>query len=206
MKTLNIVLIVFISTAIQAQILSPLSLNSMGRSTTVGNLMLEDNLGELQIYTLSTPTFLYTQGSLQPEVGTTSTVPPINDVTLGEGAYLLDALGYTAENVEENVMLEFTLGEVVSQSIANINFLLTQGILQPYNGKYWVGNFSTDWKNHLNWSPAYEPTASDSVIIPPLRPNYPIITSGKVGVCHDLLLMDGSSLRINLGGTLTVQN
>ena len=190
----------------KAQILSPSCLSSMGRSLIVGNLILEENLGDLQINTLSTPTFLYTQGSLQPEVGTTSTVPPINDVTLGEGAYLLDALGYTAENVEENVMLEFTLGEVVSQSIANINFLLTQGILQPYNGKYWVGNISTDWKNHLNWSPAYEPTASDSVIIPPLRPNYPIITSGKVGVCHDLLLMDGSSLRINLGGTLTVQN
>lgn len=206
MKSYLFFIFCFTSTGLVSQILSPVSLNSMGRSTAVGNLILEENLGDLQINTITTPTFLYTQGSLQPEVGTTSTVPPINDVTLGEGAYLLDALGYTAENFEENVMLEFTLGEVVSQSIDNINFLLTQGILQPYNGKYWVGNFSTDWKNHLNWSPAYEPTTSDSVIIPPLRPNYPIITSGKVGVCHDLLLMDGSSLRINLGGTLTVQN
>ena len=206
MKSYLFFIFCFTSTGLVSQILSPVSLNSMGRSTVVGNLMLEDNLGELQIYTLSTPTFLYTQGSLQPEVGTTSTVPPINDVTLGEGAYLLDALGYTIENFEDDYLLEFTLGEVVSKTQLISTNMLTQGILQPYNGKHWTGMVSTAWKEKNNWSPAIEPTLQDDVIIPPMCPNYPIIASGKTGMCMSLLLMEGTNLQIKQGGVLIMNN
>ncbi len=206
MKSYLFFIFCFTSTGLVSQILSPVSLNSMGRSTVVGNLMLEDNLGELQIYTLSTPTFLYTQGSLQPEVGTTSTVPPINDVTLGEGAYLLDALGYTIENFEDDYLLEFTLGEVVSKTQLVSTNMLTQGILQPYNGKHWTGMVSTAWKEKNNWSPAIEPTLQDDVIIPPMCPNYPIIASGKTGMCMSLLLMEGTNLQIKQGGVLIMNN
>jgi hypothetical protein len=206
MKSYLFFIFCFTSTGLVSQILSPISINSMGRSTIVGNLMLEENLGDLQINTLSTPTFLYTQGSLQPEVGTTSTVPPINDVTLGEGACLLDALGFTVENLEDDYLLEFTLGEVVSKTQVVSTNLLTQGLLQPYNGKHWTGMVSTAWKEKNNWSPAIEPTLQDDVIIPPMCPNYPIIGSGKIGFCRDLLLMEGSSLQIKLGGTLMAEN
>ncbi len=190
----------------KAQTLSPSCLSSIGRSVTVGNIMLEENLGDLQINTITTPTFLYTQGSLQPEVGTTSTVPPINDVTLGEGAHLLDAMGYTVENFEDDYLLEFTLGEVVSKTQLISTNMLTQGILQPYNGKHWTGMVSTAWKEKNNWSPAIEPTLQDDVIIPPMCPNYPIIASGKTGMCMSLLLMEGTNLQIKQGGVLIMNN
>lgn len=206
MKSNLLVIFFFYSIWCNSQILSPSNLNCMGRSLTSGNLMIEDNLGSLEIFTISTPTFVYTQGFIQPDAGTTNEVPYINDVYLGGGSYLLDAMGSSVEYFEDDIMLEFSLGEVVSKTQEISGNMLTQGILQPYAGKHWTGLLSTAWKEKNNWSPAIEPTAEDDVIIPPLCPNYPIIANGKTGNCKNILLMDGASLRVKAGGTLLLHN
>ena len=206
MKKFLLVIFCLNSISGSSQILSPAGICSMGRSLTNGNLMIEDNLGSLEISTITTPTFVYTQGFIQPEVGTTTEVPYINDVYLGGGSYLLDAMGSTVDYFEDDIMLEFSLGEVVSKTQEISGNMLTQGILQPYAGKHWTGLLSTAWKEKNNWSPAIEPTAEDDVIIPPLCPNYPIIAIGKTGNCKNILLMDGTSLSIKAGGTLLLHN
>ncbi len=200
------ILCCFTSYGLYSQILSPVSLNCMGRSLNNGNLIIEDNLGSLEISTIATPTFVYTQGFIQPDAGTTNEVPHINDISLGAGSYLLDVMGGTITQFEDDLMLEYSLGEVVSKTQAISTHLLTQGVLQPYIGKYWTGLVSTAWKEKNNWSPAIEPTLEDDVIIPPLCPNYPIIASGKIGSCRNILMMEGTALLIKAGGTLFVQN
>lgn len=190
----------------KAQILSPSCLSSMGRSLASGDLVLEDNIGSLQIATLSTPTFVYTQGFIQPDAGFTNEVPFINDVSLGDGSYLLDVLGGTANGFEDDLMLEYSLGEVVSKTQEIPTNLLTQGVLQPYRGKHWTGMVSTAWKEKNNWSPAIEPTLQDDVIIPPMCPNYPVLAGGKTGMCLSLLLMEGTSLQIKQGAVLLMNN
>ena len=206
MKSYLLVIFLFYSIWCNSQILSPSNLNCMGRSLTSGNLMLEDNLGSLEITTIITPTFVYTQGFIQPDVGTTTEVPNINDVSLGDESYLLDVLGSTSYQGGSNLMLEYSLGEVVTKTQDISTHLLTQGVLQPYAGKHWTGLLSSAWKEKNNWSPAIEPTAEDDVIIPSLCPNYPIIANGKTGNCKNILLMDGTSLRVKAGGTLLLHN
>jgi len=187
---------------LQAQILSPSTTGSAGRSVIVGNIYLEDHIGSTWSSTISTPTFMNTQGFLQPDQGTTSVVPPINDILLIGGNYTLDALGSTVENAEENALVEFSLGELVSMTLSTPQNMLTQGILQPF-GKHWTGLINTSWTNTGNWSPPFIPTDKDDVTIPPNCPNYPIINNGVNGFCNHLLLMYGSSLTVNSGGSLS---
>lgn len=113
-----------------AQQLYPATISSGGSSKLAGNILLEDNVGGLVVTTLSTSSFIYTQGFLQPDNGTASTVPYINDVVLSSGSGL-DNAGTTFIN--GNIVLDFTVGEVASKTLINANNLLTQGILQPYN-------------------------------------------------------------------------
>lgn len=190
---------------LQSQILSPSTTGSTGRSVIVGNIYLEDHIGSTWSSTISTPTFMYTQGFLQPDQGTTSVVPPINDILPIGGNYTLDALGSTVENAEENALVEFSLGELVSMTLSTPQNILTQGILQPF-GKHWTGLINTSWTNTGNWSPPCIPTDKDDVTIPPNCPNYPIIVTGVTGNCNHLLLMTGSSLVVNSGGSLSSIN
>ena len=112
-----------------AQQLYPTTLSSGGSSNTNGSLMLESSVGGLVVETISTPTFMYTQGFLQPDAGSTNTVPYINDVTLSSGSGL-DNAGTTF--ISGNTMLEFTVGEFASITLNSANNMLTQGILQPF--------------------------------------------------------------------------
>jgi hypothetical protein len=89
---------------------------------------LEDALGGFAVSTIGTSTFLYTQDFLQPDKGSTTTIPLINNVILNSGAGI-DNAGTTFIN--GNSMLEFTLGEVASITHSSANNVLTQGILQP---------------------------------------------------------------------------
>ena len=115
---------------VQAQQFTPTTISSGGRSSSNGGIILEDNVGGLMVSTISTPTFMYSQGFIQPDAGTTTVVPPINDVVLNSGAGI-DNAGTTFIN--GNIMLEFTVGEVASKTLGDGNNLLTQGILQPYS-------------------------------------------------------------------------
>ena len=198
---LLLALVFTVNTNLFAQILSPVNTGSYGRSSLNGGVLLEDNIGSIQVSTLSTPTFMYTQGFLQPDAGTTNIVPPINDVTLS-GGFALDNAGTTFS--AGSAMIDFTLGETASITLNSANNMVTQGILQPYGGHYWTGLVNTDWKNVNNWSPAYEPTRADDVIIPAFCPHYPVITNSIIAHCKSLSAMPGTSVNVNTGGQLNV--
>lgn len=113
----------------KAQLLTPQTISTAGVSSSNGGVLLEYSIGGTLVSTISTPTFVYTQGFLQPDAGTTTTPPHINDVALSSGSGFNNA-GTTFIN--GNTMLEFTLGEVASTTLNSPNNMLTQGILQPY--------------------------------------------------------------------------
>ncbi|MEN9548851.1 MAG: hypothetical protein RIR12_1442 [Bacteroidota bacterium] len=110
------------------QQLSPHTINNAGQFRSAGGAQLEDALGGFAVSTIGTSTFLYTQDFLQPDKGSTTTIPLINNVILNSGAGI-DNAGTTFIN--GNSMLEFTLGEVASITHSSANNVLTQGILQP---------------------------------------------------------------------------
>lgn len=193
------------SSSLFSQMISPSTIGSFGKSTSVSSILLEDHIGNLFTHSISTNTFLYTQGFLQPDAGTTNQVPFINDIVLEGGLYLLDAMGSTVENFEENALLDFALGEVASITLYNGSNMLTQGVLQPY-GKHWTGIVNSDWFVAGNWSPPVIPNDKDDVIIPDLCPNYPILTIGDAGICRHLLMRPGASLEIQVGASLMVNN
>jgi hypothetical protein len=125
----HFILFLFIAGEAKAQQLTPTTISSGGSSKLAGSVLLEDNVGGFIVNTISTPTFMYTQGFIQPDAGTVTTLPPINNVVLNSGAGI-DNAGTTFIN--GNIMLEFTVGEVASKTLGDGNNLLTQGILQPF--------------------------------------------------------------------------
>jgi hypothetical protein len=127
---LTVFTILLIGGIVKAQQLTPTTISSGGSSKLAGGVLLEDNVGGFIVNTISTPTFMYTQGFIQPDAGTTIIVPHINDVVLNSGSGL-DNAGTTFIN--GNIMLEFTVGEVASNTLFGGTNMLTQGILQPYN-------------------------------------------------------------------------
>lgn len=114
----------------EAQQLSPQSISTAGKSSATGGILLESETGGFAVSSFYGTTYLYTQGFLQPEAGTTSSVqtPPSLANTLGVG---VDNGGSTFIN--GNIMLEFTTGEFASKTLNAGSSLLTQGILQPYS-------------------------------------------------------------------------
>ena len=199
LSNFNTILFILVCNILHAQMLSPQTIGSTGRSTSVAGVILEDHIGSTWTQTIHTPAFIYTQGFLQPDAGTTQVVPYIN---LIGGYHTLDAQGSTIVNIPGNIMLEYTIGEVVSITLDTPQNMLTQGILQPM-GKHWTGVVNTSWMVTGNWSPPFIPTDRDDVIIPPDCPNYPIITNGVHANCKNLLLMNGSSVDVKIGGSLT---
>lgn len=114
----------------QAQMISPQTVNSGGNYKTAGNIILEDAIGSLAVTTINTSTFMYTQGFIQPDAGTTSGPLYVNDVILSTSGNGFTNAGTTFTN--GTLMLEFTTGEMASITLNNGNNMLTQGILQPY--------------------------------------------------------------------------
>ena len=207
MKSIITSLVFFLghSCILFSQLLSPSTISFYGSSKINGNIMLEDNIGSLVTQSIITPTFLYTQGFIQPDIGTTNIIPHINDILLIGGNYALNSQGTTLENIAYNVKMEYTVGEVASRSLYSAQGILTQGILQPY-GKHWIGLVGTNWLETGNWTPSFIPTIYDDVIISSNCPNYPIITNGISAICKNLSLMYGSNIVVRIGGSLTTNN
>lgn len=128
---LSSIIILAAIVTVQAQQLIPTTISSGGSSKLAGGVLLEDNVGGLIVSTISTPAVMYTQGFIQPDAGTVTSLPPINDVVLSSGAGI-DNGGATF--ISGNTMLEFTVGEVASKTLFGGTNMLTQGILQPYPG------------------------------------------------------------------------
>lgn len=112
-----------------AQQLTPQAINAAGQSSTTAGILLESETGGFAVSSFYGTTYLYTQGVLQPDAGTTTVipVPPQLSSTLGMG---VTNAGTTSIN--GNIMLEFTTGEFASITLQQNNSMLTQGILQPY--------------------------------------------------------------------------
>lgn len=131
MKQIKITLLLLLAGGFaKAQLLTPQTLSAAGVSSSNGGVLLEYSLGGVSVSTISTATFIYTQGFLQPNEGTTNTAPVINNVLLSTGSTLNNA-GTTFIN--GGVMLEFTLGEMACITLSSANNKLTQGILQPFS-------------------------------------------------------------------------
>jgi hypothetical protein len=71
--------------------------------------------------------------------------------------------------------------------------------------KTWTGTTNTDWATPTNWMPNGVPTAADTVYIANVI-NKPVILSGATAVCINAIMQASSTLTINSGGTLTIQN
>ena len=67
---------------------------------------------------------------------------------------------------------------------------------------YWTGKVSTNWHNHLNWSPEFVPTNTIQAIIP-LRSNLPVISDSEAR-CKGLQLQQGTSIQVDNNRTLRV--
>lgn len=118
-----------IRTQAHAQQLLPQAIGAAGQSYTSNNLLLESNVGELVVTDISTMKFMYTPGFLQPEAGTTASIPEINNVVLNSGSGTDNA---GASFKTGNAGIDFTVGEWVSLTHSNSSHIITQGILQPY--------------------------------------------------------------------------
>ncbi len=129
-KIIYLALFLLLTGKIKAQQLYPTTISSGGTWNSNGGVLLEYSVGGLVVSTLGTPTFMYTQGFLQPDAGSTTILPPpINDVVLNSGAGI-DNAGTTFIN--GGIMIEFTVGEVASKTLSGASNMLTQGILQPF--------------------------------------------------------------------------
>ncbi|PQJ78695.1 T9SS type A sorting domain-containing protein [Polaribacter porphyrae] len=69
----------------------------------------------------------------------------------------------------------------------------------------WAGTTNTNWNTTTNWKPNFVPTSTTSLLIPNVV-NQPIISTNTVVVANDINLEASSSLTIDAGGALTVNN
>lgn len=196
-------LIVFVSSFVQAQQLTSQTFSAAGTSSSNGNVVLEYTLGGLSVSTISTSTFMYTQGFLQPDAGITHTIPHINDVVFSSGS-TLDNSGTTFIN--GSIMVEFSLGEIACSTLSGANNMLTQGILQPYHYFIWTGVVNNLWIEPGNWNIGVLPIKSDEVLIPPGCPNYPVLENTHRGHCRLLTAQAGTSVTLNTGGLLRLHS
>jgi hypothetical protein len=129
MKTYILILLSLLSLKSAGQSLQPQTLGSAGQSATANGLLLEYTLGDLQVQPVSAGAFLYTPGFLQPDAGSTTLIPVINNVKIDGGAGIDNAGGFFQQGTAS---LEFSVGESASLSLLQGNTLLTQGLIQPY--------------------------------------------------------------------------
>ena len=106
--------------------------NTAGTQSVTGSIQLDWSLGELSVQAMKTDYVWNTEGVLQPQAGTTTTLPPaVNNMPVLAG-YGLDNSGTYLTNSDHNLMIEFTIGEMASKTLEQNNAMFTQGLLQPY--------------------------------------------------------------------------
>jgi hypothetical protein len=82
-------------------------------------------------------------------------------------------------------------------------FMTSQNLFAA--SKTWTGTTSTDWATPTNWLPSGVPTAMDTVYIANVT-NKPVILSGTTALGLHITLNASSTLTINSGGILSIQN
>lgn len=119
------------------QTLSPQTINASGAAVHLSGIQLEYSVGGLVKQPSSTPTVFLTQDFLQPYASDLEIDPEdpgnpgggVGGLQLASGAGV-DNAGTTFIN--EQAIIDFTVGEAVSMSLESGSNLLTQGILQPF--------------------------------------------------------------------------
>jgi hypothetical protein len=130
MKYTTVVLVLLVCATASAQQLSVQTINNAGQSRSAGGLLLEDAVGGLVVAAVNSTAILYTPDFLQPDAGTTTSIPTVGNVQATSGSAGIDNGGGTL--IKNTLLLEFTVGEVASLSLQQPGGMLTQGILQPY--------------------------------------------------------------------------
>lgn len=130
-KYITAALFLLIGCAATAQQLSVQTTNSAGQSHSAGGLLLEDAVGALVVEGVNSSVIMYTPDFLQPDAGTTTSIPTVGNAKSTSSSAGIDNGGGSLS--QGAFMLEFTVGEVSSISLQQQGNLLTQGILQPYN-------------------------------------------------------------------------
>ena len=67
----------------------------------------------------------------------------------------------------------------------------------------WTGNIDSNWNNPGNWSTSVVPTTLNDITIAGAA-HYPVITTGNTTFCHNLTILSGGNLTINLGKSMIV--
>jgi hypothetical protein len=114
---------------IHAQQLSPTAINSSGYSITNNDIFLEGSFGETFTEPYSNAVFdmMLTQGLLQPDKRAGIPVRPRASIVFPSG---IDNAGNSV--TANGIFLENTIGEFATATLSSTNYMLTQGILQPY--------------------------------------------------------------------------
>jgi hypothetical protein len=130
MKCYLVILFQVLSLVGYGQILTPMVIGSSGSSRSNGSILLEDHMGSLTVSVITTQSFMYTEGFVQPDAGTMSgNNVYVNDVILDGGNFLLDAAGRSISS--SAALLEYTMGEFACNTLFNSPNMLTQGLPQP---------------------------------------------------------------------------
>lgn len=160
-KYKTVVLLLLVCATASAQQLSVQTTNNAGQSRSAGGILLEDAVGGLVVVAVNSTAIMYTPDFLQPNAGTTNSIPTIGNVQMTSGYAGLDNGGCTL--AQGALMLEFTVGEVASISLQQPGSLLTQGILQPFTlttlpvmGLDFVASRVNNHEVRLNWKTVQE--------------------------------------------------
>ena len=143
---------------------------------------------------------------------------------------VLLSLGSTGDGYDMNDVMntEFilSLGSLgdgyTSNNWSNSTFSLSKGSagdgydLAQISKIYWTGDVDVDWLNYNNWSSLTVPINSDDVIIPPGRPNYPLLGNDLLSIgnplittgfrCAGLWIQNGGEVMSKPGTTLSNQS
>ncbi|MBO9635112.1 MAG: T9SS type A sorting domain-containing protein, partial [Chitinophagaceae bacterium] len=150
-----------VCSAATAQQLSIQTINNAGQTRSAAGILLEDAVGGLVAEAVNSTAIMYTPDFLQPEAGTTSSIPTTGNIKSTSGSAGIDNGG--GSFLQGSLLLEFTVGEVSSISLQQQGNLLTQGILQPYTstalpvtGLEFLANRINNREVRLNWKTIQE--------------------------------------------------
>jgi hypothetical protein len=142
--------------------------------------------------------------------------------TLSKGAF---GDGYAIEELKDSTLSislgQFGDGYASGELAGGANTLSKGGNGDGYDYEefikvYWTGNIGTAWLNGSNWSTLTVPDNDDEIIIPPGRPNYPLLGAQLLSIgdpdittgfrCAELWVQDGASFSGKLNTTLANQS
>jgi hypothetical protein len=122
-------------------------------------------------------------------------------ITNGSSATFTNT-GTLIENASGTSNISFNGGVVQNLNGGSFTITTNSGLLTTSGGLIWTGCTSTDWNTATNWSGGFVPTATDNVVIPSGRPNWPVLSG--TGVANSVEVQSGASFTITDAGSLSI--